>query len=261
MPEYFSWQQTLSGLKFELPRGGVAAALAVFGITGVGATELFMYPYWCVEKGYARFAGERQHTSAWQNRARGWVRVMQTDVVIAMVVYTTATMAFYLLGAGVLRGMGIVPSASDMISVLSNIYTQTLGGWSLWLFYAGAVAVLYSSIFAATAAHARMFADLCRMFGLYARNDNSARTRYRNGLVVVFTIVPVLLYYVLQSPVKMVVFGGVVQAGMLPVIAASVLYLRHRRLPAELRPSAIATAGLWFASLTLSAAVGYALFG
>ena len=24
---------------------------------GVGATELFMYPYWCVEKGYAQFTG------------------------------------------------------------------------------------------------------------------------------------------------------------------------------------------------------------
>ena len=46
-----------SGLSLELPSTGVATAMAVFGITGVGATELVMYPYWCIEKGYARFSG------------------------------------------------------------------------------------------------------------------------------------------------------------------------------------------------------------
>ena len=32
----------------------VALAFSAFGITGVGASELFAYPYWCIEKGYAR---------------------------------------------------------------------------------------------------------------------------------------------------------------------------------------------------------------
>ena len=45
------------GLQLRLPAEGLVTAVAVFGITGVGATELFMYPYWCVEKGYARFTG------------------------------------------------------------------------------------------------------------------------------------------------------------------------------------------------------------
>ena len=31
----------------------IAAAFGTFGITGVGASELFAYPYWCLEKGYA----------------------------------------------------------------------------------------------------------------------------------------------------------------------------------------------------------------
>jgi multisubunit Na+/H+ antiporter MnhB subunit len=57
----------------------------------------------------------------------------------------------------------------------------------------------------------------------------------------------------------MVVFGGAIQAGMLPVIAISILYLRHRRLPTELAPSVGATAWLWIASGILILAVGYAL--
>ena len=70
--------------------------------------------------------------------------------------------------------MGLVPAARDMIPVLSNIYTQTLGPWALWLFYAGAIATLYGTIFAATAAHSRMFADMCRLLGLL-------RARRRRG--------------------------------------------------------------------------------
>ena len=84
-----------------------------------------MYPYWCVEKGYARFCGPRQSTRDWEQRARGWIRVMHLDIICSMVIYTIATLAFYLLGAGVLKGMGLVPAAKEMIQVLSNIYTQT----------------------------------------------------------------------------------------------------------------------------------------
>jgi Mn2+/Fe2+ NRAMP family transporter len=117
---------------------GLTTAVAVFGITGVGATELFMYPYWCVEKGYARFTGRREQTPAWRERARGWIRLMHVDIGVSLVVYTVATVAFYLLGAGILHGTGQVPAAKDMIPVLSSIYTRTLGGWALGLFYLGA---------------------------------------------------------------------------------------------------------------------------
>ena len=57
MPESFAWRDVEQGLTFRLPVQGLSTAVAVFGITGVAAGELFMYPYWCVEKGYARFTG------------------------------------------------------------------------------------------------------------------------------------------------------------------------------------------------------------
>jgi len=59
--------------------------------------------------------------------------------------------------------MGAVPAERDTVRVLSQIYTQTLGDWALWLFYAGAVVTLYGTIFAATAAHSRLFADAMRI--------------------------------------------------------------------------------------------------
>ena len=71
MPEYFSWAQIAEGLKFTMPEGeGLAVAIAVFGITGVASGELCIYPYWCIEKGYARNTGPRRQTEEWLRRAR-----------------------------------------------------------------------------------------------------------------------------------------------------------------------------------------------
>src|SRR5262249_2693036 len=95
MPQYFSWRECLTGFTFKLPGAGVSIAFGFFAITGVGATELFMYPYWCVEKGYARFPGRRVDAEDWDRRARGWVRVMHVDIIASMFIYTAATVGFY----------------------------------------------------------------------------------------------------------------------------------------------------------------------
>jgi Mn2+/Fe2+ NRAMP family transporter len=245
MPKFFAWSAVASGLTLHLPPAGLGMAVAVFGITGVGAAELFMYPYWCVEKGYAQFTGARQATAGWQRRARGWVRVMQVDILSSMVIYTAATVAFYLLGAGVLHGMGLVPAAADMIPVLSNLYTQTLGSWTLPLFYLGAIATLYGTVFAATAAHSRMFADMCRLMGFFRADDHERRVAFRNAFVVVLSIVPIALFWTLESPVRMVMLGGIAQSLMLPVIGVAAIFLRHRRLPDEIAPSPATTVALW----------------
>ena len=59
---------------------GIITAIAVFGITGVGAYEMYSYPVWCIEKGYARFAGKNDGSVEWEKRAKGWVKVMNFDV-------------------------------------------------------------------------------------------------------------------------------------------------------------------------------------
>lgn len=262
-PELFKMGDVVrEGFAFKLPEGAsMITAIAVFGITGVGATELFMYPYWCVEKGYARYTGARDGSQAWLSRAQGWVRVMHLDILASMFIYTIATVAFYLLGAGILHPQGLVPGPSDMIAVLSRIYTQTLGEWALALFYAGAIVTLYGTIFAATAAHSRVYADMMRMLGLFKRDDYAERVRWRRKFVWVLTLVPVALYLTVQSPVAMVKAGGVSQAIMLPVIAAASLYMHHKASPSEARPGLWQTAGLWIACLlTIGLILGSVIF-
>lgn len=257
MPQYFSLNEVWHGLSFKLPGEGISTALAVFGITGVGAAELFMYPYWCVEKGYARFTGKREATDEWRGRARGWVRVMQVDIGASMVIYTIATVAFYLLGAGVLHGMGLVPEGTAMIRTLSNIYTQTFGAWAVWLFYAGAIVTLYGTIFAATAANARVFADLFRLMGIFEAHDYARRSWFRNLFIIILNVTPMLLVFRNISPVSLVRAGGIAQAIMLPVLGFGAIYLRHRCLPQEIAPSRWTTISLWTASLVMFGLMSY----
>ena len=258
-PGSFSLEDLKAGFAFDLPKDGLVTAIAVFGITGVGASELFMYPYWCVEKGYARFAGPPDQSAGWQVRARGWIRVMNVDIIASMVIYCVATLAFYMLGAGVLHRAGLVPRGMDMIPVLSNMYTQTLGPWALWLFYVGAIATLYGTIFAATAGNSRALADTARLLGRFERNDYRARVTFINRFVWVALIIPVVLFFVFRSPVNMVKAGGVAQAAMLPILAIGALYLRYKRLPRSVAPNNLSTVLLWVAAITIIVAVGFSL--
>jgi Mn2+/Fe2+ NRAMP family transporter len=245
------------GLDLRLPAAGLGTAIAVFGITGVGATELVQYPYWCVEKGYARFTGPRDDSPAWIARARGWIRVMHLDITCSLAIYTLATIAFYLLGAGVLNRMGVVPAERDTIQVLSQIYTQTLGEWALWLFYVGAVVTLYGTIFASTAAHSRLFADAMRLAGAFEREDSRRRLQWRKRFLVALSVVPVIFYWFFEAPVQMVLAGGLAQAALLPLIGTAAVYLGHRHMPANIRPSRFTTLMLWVATGVM---LGFALY-
>jgi hypothetical protein len=258
-PQNFSWAQIQEGFKFHLPGNGLTTAIAVFGITGVGASELFMYPYWCLEKGYARFTGPHDGTTRWRDRALGWIHVMNVDILASMIIYCVATLAFYLLGAGILHRQGLVPSANDMIPVLSKLYTETLGQWALPLFYIGAIATLYGTIFAATAGNSRVLADMFRLAGRYKSGDYESRVKYRRMIIWAHLTVPVALYLFFRSPVTMVKVGGFAQALMLPVLSVGSLYLRHKGLPKDIAPGAVPTVTLWFAALVIVSVMAYSL--
>ncbi|MEK6239064.1 MAG: transmembrane Mn(2+) transporter, partial [Planctomycetales bacterium] len=203
-----SGEEIMRGLSFGLPEavgaGGdqwaaVGTALAAFGIIGVGASELIAYPYWCLEKGYARYTGPRDDSEEWAQRARGWMRVMRVDAWCSMVVYTLATVAFYLLGAAVLARKGLNPEGTEMIRMLGEMYAPVFGEWARVLFLFGSFAVLYSTFFVANAGHARVFSDALRVFGLLPDNP-TARKWSLTILSGVLPMLCLLAYCVFQSP-------------------------------------------------------------
>jgi Mn2+/Fe2+ NRAMP family transporter len=240
-----------SGLSFRLPpavegltKNPVATALAAFGIIGVGAAELIMYPYWCLEKGYAKFTGLRDGTLQWVKRARGWVRVLYIDAWLSMFVYTFATVAFYLLGATVLWRAELNPEKADVIRTLSVMYIPVFGPWAYWVFLSGAFAVLYSTLFVAAAGNARMVADALGLFGIHDGTE-AARIKWTRIISTVWPLVAVALFWFVQAPVAMVLASGIAQSIMLPMLGAVALYFRYRRCDENLRPSRIWDVMLW----------------
>ncbi len=244
----------IEGMSFNLP-DEFLVAFAAFGIIGVGASELIYYPYWCLEKGYASHVGPFDDTQEWISRAQGWIRVLKWDAWISMIIYTGATVAFYLLGAAVLNGKGVEVTNDELMISLSHIYSESFGNVGLWFFIVGAIVVLYSTVFISTASNGRLAADLLGLFKLVDTRSKVSRSKVVRLTCLALPIVYFLLYVTIGKPVTLVTVGAIAQALMLPFLAFSALYFLYRETHEALRPSPLWITFLWI-SATLMTLVG-----
>ncbi len=255
--------QVADGMKGNIPVDpkALAAAFAAFGITGVGASELFSYPYWCLEKGYARAVGTNSSDANWVTRAKGWMRVLQLDAWVSMVVFTLATVSFYFLGATVLHpDPSLRPKGSKVIEVLSQMYEPTFGSWTKIVFLIGAWAVLFKTLYIASAGHARLTADFLSLTGAVKYSNAASRARIIRGLCVFYPLLALAFYLSVGDAKAMVNFGGFVQGITLPVISGAALYLRYFRTDKRIAPGILWDIVLWAAVLSLTALAGWAMF-
>ncbi len=256
------------GFDLAVPPAAVILAFSAFGITGVGASELFAYPYWCIEKGYARFTGVRTDEESWAHRARGWTRVMQLDAWFSMVVFTVATVAFYFLGAAVLHPQGLDPEGPKMLSTLSLLYLQPLEGTPLrWLapfsrvgFLLGAWAVLFKTLYVATAANSRLTADFLHQLGFWNLGSPAARERLIRVFCVIYPTLSLGLYYAFREPKGLILAGGTAQALLLPFIAGATIYLRQRDADRRVGPSFLSDILTWIAFFSISGVAIYSTY-
>jgi Mn2+/Fe2+ NRAMP family transporter len=250
-PFAYGADDLLGGLTFSIPAGALGAAVAMFGLTGVSVDEISSYPYWCIEKGYARWVGPNDGSADWERRAKGWIRVMYKDALLSWVVYTVTTMAFFVMGAAVLHPQGIVPEGNEMITTLSRLYTDTLGEWASVLFLVGAIAVLGSTLWAATPAWSRMYANLLSCAGAFDWNDPAARTRWVRGFTVALPVVWGVVYLFVQSPVVMILIGGVMSGVFLLAAVVAVWYLRRSETDPRLHGGGLFTVSLVVSSVAI----------
>ena len=251
--------EIISGLIPSLPptvggRSPLVTALATVGIIGVGASELMIYPYWCLEKGYGQAVGPRDDSPAWAARARGWLKVMQLDAWGSMIVYTTVTICFYLLGAATLGRLGLRPGGGEMVRTLGAMYAPVFGDWARGVFLIGAFAVLYSTLFVAAAGNARMVVDGLILAGRLPA-DEASRAIWSKRLSVVWPLAALILALIIREPVGMVLASGIAQAIMLAALGVAVLFFRHRDFDVRLTPSRGWDLLLWFSS------AGFVLIG
>ncbi len=238
-PFRYSPADLLGGLTFQIPADALGAAVAMFGITGVGADEITYYNYWCIEKGYARWTGPKDGSLEWTRRARGWLDVMYKDAAISWVIYTFATLAFFIMGAAVLRPQQLVPQGNDMITTLARMYTDTLGPWAMYGFLVGAIAVLGSTLWVAIPSQARMFANFLAIVGLFDWHHPGTRLTWIRVFTVALPIIWGAAYLYFKSPVLMVQIGGVMTGIFLLAVVAATWYLRKTETDPKVYGSAL----------------------
>ncbi len=251
-PNAIAWPDITSGLSFQMPAAVAWVALGAFGITGVGGDEIMAYNYWLIEKGYARNVGPREDNQQWADDARGWIRVMYIDAILAMVVYTVMTVAFFLLGAAILHDSGPVPEPNKIVETLSRIYTETLGASARYLFLLGALAVLFSTLLAALAAWTRLYTDAAGQVGLLDYRDAKQRHLGLAFFAWLFPVVWAACYLFFTAPAAMVIIGGVATTVILFVVAGAALWFRYHENDDRLTPNAIYDVALWVSSISIA---------
>jgi manganese transport protein len=235
-PFRISSDELMSGLKLSLDvenyRGEVGyAVISLMGALGVAANELFMYPYWVLEKGYVRELGDPT-SAGWADRARYWIRTIWLDAGLSTLLATLVTGAFFLLGAAVLHRQNIVPEGLEVVDQISRVYTESYGAWSKWVFVIGAFCTLWSTLVVIAAASGRMWTDLFGSMGLVDRRNSEAVRRCHQimqtvwiiGLVAAFLFIR--HFYANQTPEKLIVAGHfVLGALMTPLLMFAICWM------------------------------------
>ncbi|GLU47092.1 Nramp family divalent metal transporter [Nocardiopsis ansamitocini] len=251
-PFAYTGGDLLGGLSFALPVGAIGLAVAMFGLTGVGSDEMTTYTYWVLEKGYGRWTGPDDGSEERAQRAEGWIRVMRLDAFVSWVICTVCTLSFYLIGAAVLHPQGLVPQGNDMITTLSRMYTDVLGSWAQWAFLLGAFAVLWSTFVASTASVPRLWTNTLGILGVFDWTNVKVRERIIRTLTVCYPIVWALSFLLIQSPVVMVMIGGVASGLFLVAVVIAVWVLR-RQVDRRFRLSPVWTTALVISSIAIGA--------
>ena len=226
----FSFSEVINGFRFRLTGEEIAIAMGAFGITGVASDEIIAYNYWCLEKGYASYAGVPDGSPAWKQRAHGWINVMYLDAVVAMILYTLVTIVFYLLGAAILHGNETIPNGNEVIETLALIYTQSLGAGAKTTYLIGAFFVLFSSVYATLAYWTRVFPDLFGQLGWFHFSDLKKRKKMVSTLSFLIPFIWACLYCYIELPVLMVLSGGIIGSFMLLLVVFAGWHFKYGRI-------------------------------
>jgi Mn2+/Fe2+ NRAMP family transporter len=239
------------GLQFQVAAGSIGVALAMFGLTGVGAGEITSYTYWCVEKGYAAWTGPRDDTAEWAARANGWISVMKVDAWVSWVIYTVSTLAFYILGAAVLHPQGLVPEGREVMTTLSRIFSSAIGQAGGVLFLVGAGLALYKTVIANVPLQARIVANSLAVFGVFNWTDQRRRDRWMRLLMVILPLGWAVIGVAVSAPLVLVVFGGVLNAIYLIGVAISTVYLSREQTDPRVKGGTFMTVMMWVSAFAI----------
>ncbi len=233
-----SLDQLAYGLSFDFPFEYLALALAVYGYTGINSGEIMAYSYWCLEKGYGKEANKSK------GNIKTWIKVMQTDVWATLFFMLIGTLPFFILGAAVLHPLDLYPPPNgDLISTLTNMFTEVLGSWAKWMFLIGGFFILFSTTLSGVAAQTRVLPDYLMVLGLIKEKTNT-RISLTKAFAWIVPIISGTFYFLFPNPVSLLMIAGIWAALVLPLINAVAIFLISKLEP-DLQPGLGIRIFLW----------------
>ena len=248
------------GMRFQIAVGSFGVALAMFGLTGVGAGEITSYTYWCVEKGYAAWTGPNDGSAAWAARAKGWISVMKIDAWVSWVIYTVSTLAFYILGAAVLHSQNLVPEGREVMSTLSSIFSSAVGQWGGTVFLIGAALALYKTVIANVPLQARIVTNSLAVFDVFEWTDRRRRDWWMRLIMIILPLGWGIIGVAISSPLALVIFGGILNAVYLIGVAISTVYLSRNQTDPLVKDGAFMSVMMWISAVTICLVGGVGLY-
>ncbi|CAA9430112.1 MAG: hypothetical protein AVDCRST_MAG74-3637 [uncultured Pyrinomonadaceae bacterium] len=256
-----------------------------------GAAGLMWYSYWVTAKGYGaagrnrkdktdenaendnnekdenadsensknEFLDPKKLSETERKKLGGWLTQMSLDTTVAVVGALIITTAFLILGAELLKPKGLVPEENRVAETLGVLLGGVFGAIGYWFMIVAVFIGFWDTVLSDQDGHARLQANGTRIlsegFGLKGKWTNEKFLKKAFAVVLV-TLLPIALYLIFGEPVALLKIAGVIEAAHIPVVTGLMLYLNHRTLPEDLRPSRIsfavtALAGVFFAAFAV----------
>ncbi|WP_026736284.1 Nramp family divalent metal transporter [Fischerella sp. PCC 9605] len=258
-----SFRQLAAGLVPQIPQNvRYEEILPWLGFMLAGAAGLMWYSYWVEARGYgaASVKGQERIDPKQLNREekkklRGWINLMTISNTLAVVGALLAALSFLILGSELLRPQGLVPQENQVAETLGTLLGDLWGPFGFWFMVLIVFITFCSTVLSVEDGFGRMFADgtqiILQGFGVRGRWTNE-KFLQRFYIVVLLAVLPIAVYLFFGQPVGLLQTAGAIEAAHIPIVTGLTLFLNHRMLPKELRPSKIifggtAIAGIFFA--------------
>jgi len=256
-------RQLTAGLVPQIPQNvQYQEILPWLGFMLAGAAGLMWYSYWVEARGYGAASLKQEQPLDFNQisheqikRLQGWVTLMSLSNTLAVVGALLAALAFLILGGELLRPQGLVPKEQQVAEILGSLLGDIWGPFGFWFMVAIVFITFCSTTLSVQDGFGRMFADgtqiLLQGFGVQGRWTNE-KFLQRFYIIVLLTVLPIAIYLIFGEPVSLLKIAGGIEAAHIPIVTGLTLYVNHRMLPKELRPSKFiwggtVIAGIFFA--------------
>jgi Mn2+/Fe2+ NRAMP family transporter len=210
-----------------------------------GAAGLIWYSYWVREKGYGMKsnsapANTRQFTKADLGKLKKWIQQMTWDTTVAVAGTLIVTLSFLILGTELLMPKGLVPEENKVAETLGNMLAHLWGPVGFWFMITAVFVGFWDTVLSDQDGFGRMFSGGTRLLMKNSRRKAKWATEknlQRIYVIVLVTIAPIVLYLILGEPIRLLKIAGAIEACHIPLVVTLVLFLNHKELPEELRPS------------------------